>query len=244
MRFLILGLDEGFNRSGIGYTDTIILVSISSLKRKIVLFSIPRDLWISVSDREENRIGAVYAIAETKELGEGASTVTALVDKIFQVPVHYYILVKMQGFINIVDSLGGVDITLSQPMVGYPVGITHLNGQAALAFARDRAKTDDFVRMLQSHILIKGIISQFFKVTNFRKLLQILGVLKREIKSNIPPLEWIRLTFTLIFAHPNEIESYTITREEVSPTITTLGEKVINPDWNKIRRLTQKIFGK
>ena len=244
MKFLILGLDEGFKRSGIGYTDTIILVSISLLKRKFVLLSIPRDLWIQVSDREENHIGAVYAIAETKATGKGASTVTALVNKVFRIPVHYFILVRMQDFIKIIDSLGGVNITLSQPMAGYPAGISNLNGHPALAFARDRANTDDFTRMFQSHVLIKGIISKIFKINTWSNLLHIFRGLKRSIESNIPFFVWVRLAFMIMFSYSNGIESYVITRKMVSPTITEQGEKVIKPDWDKIRKLTQKIFDK
>ena len=94
MKLLILGLDEGFKRNGIGYTDTIILVSISPQKNNNVMLSIPRDLWISISEKEENRLGAVYRIIEMKHAGKGASTVTALVNKLFQVQVYYYVLVK------------------------------------------------------------------------------------------------------------------------------------------------------
>jgi len=51
------------------------------------MMSIPRDLWIPTSDREENRIGAVYKTAETKETGTGPGAVVALVYKSFQILV-------------------------------------------------------------------------------------------------------------------------------------------------------------
>ena len=244
MRFLILGLDERSGRSRPGYTDTIILVSTSSLKRNVVMMSIPRDLWIPTSDREENRIGAVYKTAETKGTGKGPGAVTALVNKSFQIPVHYYVLVRMQGFISIVDSLGGVDIILSRPIAGYPAGITHLDGRAALAFARDRAKTDDFARMFQAQILIKGIITKTFKIKIWSKLLRVLNVLRGATESNIPFWEWPRFAFAILHSYLNGIESYTITRDMVSPTITPQGEQVIEPDWAKIRALTRMIFDK
>lgn len=244
MRFLILGLDEGLGRNKVGNTDTIILVSISSLNRNMVMMSIPRDLWIPISDQEENHIGVVYTIAEIKETGKGPDAVTALVNKSFQIPVHYYILVKMQGFISIVDSLGGVDIMLSQPMAGYPVGITHLDGQAALAFARDRSKTDDFSRMLQAQILIKAIINQIFKVKTWGKLPQILNAVRGAIEGNIPFSEWPRFAFMIMRSYLNGMDGYTITRDMVSPTTNSRGEQVIEPDWSKIRTLTLTIFDK
>jgi polyisoprenyl-teichoic acid--peptidoglycan teichoic acid transferase len=244
MRFLILGLDEGFNRRKPGYTDTIILASMYSPKRKLVMMSIPRDLWIPTSGREESRIGVVYTAAETKVTGKGLSAITAVVSKNFQIPVHYYVLVKMQGFMSIVDSLGGVDIVLLRPTAGYPMGVTHLDGRAALAFARDRAETDDFARMIQAQILIKGIIAQAFKVETWSKLLHVSKVLREATESNIPFWEWPRFAYVILHSYFNGIESYTITRDMVDPKITSQGEQVIEPDWDKIRALTLKIFDK
>jgi len=244
MKILILGLDEGFNRSSSGYTDTIILTSISSLKSNLVLLSIPRDLWVQTSDQEGNRIGSVYKIAEANELGKGLDSITTIVSKSFQIPIHYHVLVRMQGFIRIIDSLGGVDITLLQPTAGYPIGITHLDGRAALAFARDRAETDDFARMHQAQILVEGIITSAFKFQVWSKLPQVLRTVKESIESNIPFWVWPQTAFMILYAHLSGIEGFTITRDMVIPKITPQGEQVIEPDWNKIRALTLKIFDK
>lgn len=203
--------------------------------------SIPRDLWIQTSNRDGSRIGAVYTAIETKETGKGASAITALVSKSFQIPVYYYVLADMQGFINIIDSLGGVDIILSRPIAGYPTGITHLDGRAALAFARERNETDDFSRMFQAQILINGIISKIFIVKTWGKLPQVLNTLKEVIENNIPFWEWPQFVLTILYSYLNGIESYTITRDMVSPKITPQGEYIIKPDWDKIRILTQDI---
>ena len=179
MKLLILGLDEGFNRSSSGYTDTIILASISSINGKLVLLSIPRDLWIQTPDKEGIRIGSVYK-------DTGPTTITAIINKSFQVSVQYYILVRMQGFMNIIDALGGVDITLVQPTAKHPIGNVHLDGRTALAFARDRDKSDDFARMYQAQILIEGIIKRAFKFQVWGKLSLALRTLKESVESNIP----------------------------------------------------------
>jgi LCP family protein required for cell wall assembly len=244
MKILILGLDEGFNRSSSGYTDTIILASFSSLKKKLVLLSIPRDLWVQAPNQNGSRIGSVYKIAEAQELGKGPSSITTIVSKSFQISIHYYVLVRMQGFISIINSLGGVDITLLQSTAGYPTGITHLDGQAALAFVRDRAETDDFARMNQAQILIKGIVIRAFKFQVWSKLPQVLRVLKESMKSNIPFWMWPQIALMILYARLNGMESYTITRNMVIPKITPQGEQVIEPDWNKVKALTNTIFEK
>jgi len=242
MRFLILGVDEGFNRGKPGYTDTLVLVSISLLRGNFVMMSIPRDLWIPISDREEDRIGVVYTAAETKRTGNGPGAVTALVCKSFQIPVRYYVLVKMQGFMDIVDSIGGVDIVLSRPAARYPAGVTRLDGRAALAFARDRAETDDFDRMFQAQILIKAILARTFKIEVLAKLPRALNVFRGAAESNIPFWEWPRFAFMILYSYSNGMESYTITRDMVYPKITPQGEQVIEPDWDMIRALRRTIF--
>lgn len=244
MKILVLGLDEGFNRSSSGYTDTIILTSISSIHSKLVLLSIPRDLWVQTPEKEGIRIGSVYKIVEANKSGNGPTTITAIVNKSFQVPVHYHVLVRMQGFMNIIDALGGVDITLARPMAKYPIGNVHLDGQAALAFVRDRAETDDFARIHQAQILIEGIITRAFKLQVWSKLPEVLRVLKESIESNIPFWMWPQIAFMILYARLSGIEGYTITRDMVIPKITPQGEQVIEPDWNKIRTLTLKIFDK
>jgi LCP family protein required for cell wall assembly len=241
---LILGLDEGFNRSSSGYTDTIILTSISSINSKLVLLSIPRDLWVQTPEKEGIRIGSVYKIVEANKSGNGPTTIAAIVNKSFQVPVHYHVLVRMQGFMNIIDALGGVDITLVQPMAKYPIGNVHLDGQAALAFVRDRDEIDDFARMHQAHILIERIIIKAFKFQVWGKLPHALYTLKKSMESNIPLWIWLQLSLMVLYARLNGIESHTITRDMVTPKITPEGEQVLEPDWDRIRAFTHMIFEK
>jgi LCP family protein required for cell wall assembly len=242
MRFLILGVDEGFGRGGPGYADTIILASASSLRGKLALMSIPRDLWIPISDGEEDRIGVVYSIVESKGAGKGPGAVTALVCKSLQIPVRYYVLLKMQGFIDIVDSLGGVEIALPRPVGRYQVGITHLDGRAALAFARDRAETDDFARMLQAQILIKAILARAFKVQAWSKIPRAWGVFRGAAESNIPLWEWPRFAVSIFRSYSNGVEGYSISRDMVYPRITPQCEQVMVPDWDNVRALTRTIF--
>src|SRR5574340_377889 len=160
MRFLILGVDEGFKRIGPGNTDTIILAATARPEQNLVLMSIPRDLWIATSAWEGKPLAIIYTIGENEKTGHGPDAVAAVISKGFQFKVNFYLLFKMQGFIEIIDSLGGVDIVLSESVSSNSVGAKHFDGQAALAFTRDRSETDDFARMLQAQVMIKAIIHQ------------------------------------------------------------------------------------
>ena len=86
-------------------------------------------------------------------------------------PVQYYVLVDMGGFIDVVDALGGIDVTITKrvPAPGTPSeakhnvpqwfekGIQHLDGTLALSYARSRHADDDYQRMGRQRCVLAGI---------------------------------------------------------------------------------------
>ena len=96
--------------------------------------------------------------------------------------------------------------------------------------------------MVQAQILIKAIIAQILKIQIWTKLPQAIYVLIKETESNIQFWKLPQLAFMILHAYMSRIESYTITRDMVYPRITPQGEQVIEPDWDKIRTLTQKML--
>ncbi len=165
---LILG------RSGVGedspdLTDTIILASISPINKKITMISIPRDIWI---DSMKAKINTAFYYGKQKggTLGSGITLSKSTVEEILGVPVHYAIIVDFSGFKDIVNDLGGVDVTIDRSFVDklYPLpgheadlcngdktlscryqtvefmaGLAHMDGETALKFVRSRHAEGD-----------------------------------------------------------------------------------------------------
>ncbi|MEQ1873192.1 MAG: LCP family protein [Ilumatobacteraceae bacterium] len=186
---LLLGGDAGPGRYGLR-TDTMIVVSISPVTGDTVMMSIPRNLRNLPfppgtrlnelhPDGFNDLANAVYPIvaANPGRYGEGEAHDVATqaikqgIAQFLGIPIHYYVLVDMFGFIDVVDALGGVDIYLperihtarspSKNMEQVPkyfeAGQHHFNGIETLAYARTRYSDSDYGRMGRQRCVMGAI---------------------------------------------------------------------------------------
>jgi anionic cell wall polymer biosynthesis LytR-Cps2A-Psr (LCP) family protein len=97
--------------------DTIMLVHTDPATKKATVLSFPRDLWVSIPGHGMNKINAAF---EGGINGGGpqltANTVTALTG----IPIDHYLYVDLQGFQDVVNKLGGVDMCIPAYNVNTP----------------------------------------------------------------------------------------------------------------------------
>ena len=241
---LILGTDDSPERGSAGRTDTIILASVVPLQPYIGMLSIPRDLWVTIPRVGEQRINTAYYFSELNQAGSGADAAMETIRENFGVPVHYHVVIHMLGLVSVVDTLGGVDIHLDTQTGVYPAGTHHLNGIQALAFARDRSTSDDFSRMARAQVLVSAVLGKVLTPASWRDLPQFVISLSRTVETNIPVWQLPRLLFTLVRAPLFGVDSHTITREMVTPFVTSGGAQVLLPNWEVINPLLEKMFGR
>ena len=191
---LLLGGDEGPGRWALR-TDTMILVTIDEESGRIAMISIPRNMYKMqfppgsamadefpegfpelanaiypyVSSHEE--ISATYVRGD---LQPEAIALASAISYSMNITIDDYVLVNMQGFLEIIDALGGVTLTLDEklPMPGnvpgaktqYPPfigpGEVTMDGTTALGFARSRSGDSDYGRMGRQRQLLTAIASQ------------------------------------------------------------------------------------
>src|SRR5699024_7279519 len=133
VNILLLGVDE---RSGDkGRSDTLILLSLNPKSKSMTMMSIPRDTYVNIPDHGMDKINHAYAF------GDAGLSVRTL-ENTFDLPVHYYAKVNMEGFVQGIDALGGVtvhnDTTFSQGGADFSEGNIHLDGEKALKYIRMR----------------------------------------------------------------------------------------------------------
>jgi LCP family protein required for cell wall assembly len=241
---LLLGTDDSPERRALGRTDTIILTTVVPLAPYVGMLSIPRDLWVTIPGVGEQRINTAYFFAESSEPGSGPQAAIQTIRENFDVPVHYYAVVHMQGLVSAVDALGGVDIRLDESMGGLSAGAHHLDGLTALAFVRDRSTSDDFSRMQRTQILVAAAFGKALQPTNWSALPQLTFSLLDVIDTNIPFWQWPRLLFALLRSVFFGADSQTITRDMVTPFQTSAGAQVLEPNWEVIRPFLREMFGR
>jgi len=240
---LILGIDRPPVGTELSRTDTIILVSVIPRHPIIHMLSIPRDLWLAIPGHGENRINTAHFYAEVDHPGSGPAAAQKVVEDNFQVKVPYYFRIQFDGFEQVIDAMGGVDVDLPSPELGMDAGVHHLDGQQALAFARDRKGTDDFYRMSHGQLLIKSAMAQLLKPATWTRLPDTLVALRKVTDTNLPMWEWPRIGLAFLRAGPAGIDNRTLPREMTAPFITSGGADVLLPRWNLILPLVHELFG-
>lgn len=240
---LLLGMDYTDPTNAVARTDTMILTTFIPLDPYIGMLSIPRDLWVTVPSGGENRINTAHFFAEAVQPGSGPYAAVQTVEFNFGVDVDYFVRIRFEGFREVFNAMGGVDIVLDQPMAGYSAGAHHLTGNKALAFARNRTNSDDFFRMQQGQILLKAAFKQMLNPLKWLRLPQVLASLSKVIETNMPVWQQARLALTLLRTGPDGIDSRTISREMVVPFTTNQGAYVLAPNWELINPVLMDMFG-
>lgn len=161
---LLLGTDTGaLGRTERGRTDTIMLMTLNPKKKTTTIVSLPRDMKVNLPGYPEyspSKINAVYTYGGVKE------TINT-VQKQFNVPVDYYLLVNMGGLKKAIDQVGGVEVT--SPLSFSFGGDTfkkgqhyHLTGAQALNFSRMRHEDPkgDYGRQERQRLVIAALLKK------------------------------------------------------------------------------------
>ncbi|MDO4413333.1 LCP family protein [Cutibacterium sp.] len=117
-------------------TDTMLLLYMPP-HGKNVLISLPRDSYLPIPEHGHNKLNAAYSIG-------GAKLLVRTIEKATNLRVDGYVEIGLGGFVEVVDAVGGVDVTLDKPMVdqdshtNLPAGTQTLDGVQALGYVRMR----------------------------------------------------------------------------------------------------------
>lgn len=113
---LLLGMRGADMPGGGNLADTIMVASIDPKENKVAMISIPRDLYVTdPGTQDKSKINAVHAYGEQKGDGQGMEDMKTIISQVTGLPIHYAVRTNFAGFTQLVDAIGGIDITLSQP---------------------------------------------------------------------------------------------------------------------------------
>lgn len=214
LNVLLLGGDFGVGRSGIR-TDTIITMSIDPDTGEAAFLQIPRN-WTQAPlpdgmgvwdcDCYPELINELWIAGERfPEAFPGPGTpsenaVKAVVSEFLGIPIHYYALVNLDGFAQIIDAIGGVDIYVPIRIVDdeYPTldggltrlviepGLQHMNGAEALSYARTRHQDTDYARMGRQRCVIEAAMNQMGPTDLIAGFDKIANAIKESVTTDIP----------------------------------------------------------
>jgi LCP family protein required for cell wall assembly len=215
VNILLVGADSGVGRRNLR-TDTMIVVSLDPETGDAAMFTLPRNLHSAplpegygVWDcncfpeilNEIYHAGIEHAEAFPGPGTPSENAMKGAISEVLGIPVHYYALVTLDGFVGIVDALGGVEIYVPDQIVDeeYPhedgvtienvviePGLQKMDGHESLAYARIRRHASDYARMNRQRCVLEAVLEQSNPAELLLAYPRIADVLKDALQTDIP----------------------------------------------------------
>lgn len=268
LTILIVGLDarDLEAKTEASRSDTMMLLTLDPLSKTAGMLSIPRDMWVNIPPpvNKYAKINQAYYFGDLLKLpGGGPAMAVKTVQAFLGVPIQYYAQIDFQAFEKFIDTLGGINVTVSQEMDIDPLGRTadnksntihlvpgrvHLDGPAALAFARARhdLALGDFDRASNQQEVIMGIRERVLRVnmlpTLVSKANQLYQDLSSGIHTNLTLDQVIKLSMFAINIQPSSIKKGVIGPNEIEFAKSADGLDILIPKPDQIRIVRDQIF--
>lgn len=216
INILLLGI-AGKGKAGQNLTDTIMVASINTKTNQVAFISIPRDFYAEVIDADGNpanfqsKINSIYQYgltANEKDYSQAAKVIRNSVQNILGQKMNYYVILNFDGFEELVDSIGGINIISERdiydarypgPNYSYETfelskGFHQLNGAIALKYVRERHNDPegDFGRAKRQQQVMQAIKNKVFSAQTFLNIFtlnDLFNTLGENIKTDVKPAE-------------------------------------------------------
>lgn len=256
---LLMGLDYRDWEAGESpRTDTMILMTVDPLSKTAGMLSIPRDMWVNIPGSGYGKINTAYFIGDSQKLpGGGPGLAMETVEDFIGVPIQYYAQVDFYAFERFIDSMGGLDMHIREPITVDPLGpgntvtlepgVQTLTGAVALAYARQRyTEGGDFDRSRRQQEVIMAIRDQIMNFnmlpTLVAKAPELYAELQAGIHTNLNLSQVIQLAYLAQQIDPANIKRGIIGTDMVTFGKSPDGLDIEKPLTDKIRILRDEIF--
>lgn len=210
---LVVGVDE--RTDDLGRSDTMLFFSLPADGGNPFMLSVPRDTMIWDSEAQDyNRINSVYPT-------DGIEATVSTVQNLLGVPIDGYVKINIEGFVKLVDILGGVTVTVDEAMdyddpyqdlhIHLQPGETLMNGQTAMEYVRFRADgAGDIGRIARQQKFIKAAVSQALSVNKITKLPSLIRQGFSMMETNLSLKQLLTVANTVITKGISNFETATL----------------------------------
>lgn len=200
VNILIMGGDSrGASLNGIQRSDSIMIASLDPKTKTATLMSVLRDTYVNIPGHGMNRINAAFAFG-------GPTLAKQTVSNLLGIPIQYYVYTDFEGFIKLVDALGGINMNVPKNMtwtdsadghkfdIKLTKGYQHLDGKTALEFVRFRHDNEsDYGRTKRQREFLKQLAEKMQTPKTLIKLPNILNQIQPYITTDMSVSDMIKL---------------------------------------------------
>lgn len=205
---LVLGVDK--RTDDVGRSDTVMVVNLVPQYKVVRVISLPRDTRVQIPGYDSYyRLNSAYGFG-------GPELVQKTIEKLLGLKIDYFITTDFQGFANIIDTIGGVEINVEKPMyyddyaqdlhIKLDPGLQKLSGDDALAYVRfrndglgDVSLVDPINIVYEGRIqrqqkFLKAVAEQVVDLENLWKAPLVMKRLADAVETNMPVTTMLRYT--------------------------------------------------
>ena len=253
---LVIGCDTR-KKGGVGRSDAMILFSVNEDTEKIHMTSIMRDSYVTIPGKGNNRINAAYAFG-------GGKLLLNTIETNFAVDVDKYVSFDFYSFVDVIDSVGGIDIEVTEeeiPVLNKYVkeinilnsraegtyyvtesGLQHLNGTQALGYARIRYVGDgDFERTNRQRTVIAKVFEKV-KTLNILEINDLLNTFLPQVKTNLTQEEIVSLLLKALEYLQYDLESHRLPVDDSWKYMRVNGMSVLGIDLEKNQKALKEFI--
>jgi len=195
---LVLGRDTRDAENDAGRADIIMLFHLDPEENTGSLLSIPRDTLVEIPDHGEDKINAAYAYG-------GEELMIRTINSFLGAEINHYVTLDFEGFIELVDAVGGVDITIERPIVdpksgaNFASGDHHLTGEQALSYTRSRStELGDIGRIQRQQQLFKELLKQKLNIKYLSSVPYYFNILAETTQTDLDVLTILRYSKAIL----------------------------------------------
>ncbi|MCE5170919.1 LCP family protein [Paenibacillus profundus] len=200
VNILLLGGDSrGMDKDEVPRSDSILLASFDPQSKRANLFSILRDTYVDIPGFGKDRINAALTYGGPELAMKTASEFTGL-------DVQYYVYTDFQGFIKLIDAMGGVEFEVEKNMkytskadkhqydIDLKKGKQLLNGETALMYVRFRYDAmSDFARTKRQRELLTAVADKLKSAWSIIQLPHLINEVAPYVETNLTADDIIKL---------------------------------------------------
>jgi LCP family protein required for cell wall assembly len=257
---LLLGTDRRSSDSDTDNTDILMLFHLDPDARRIVILSIPRDLYVEIPGQGQGRINTAYAQGEQDGTG-GLALARQTVSTTLGIPVQHAALLDFHAFVTLIDAIGGVDVdvpyairdpTYPDSGTGYDpfylsAGQHHLDGATALKYARTRITSGgDFDRATRQRQIVFAVRDRVTRLDLLPGLIvqspQLWSALQGALETDLTLTEIVDLAVMASRIPADQITAAAIDETCTQPWVTPGGASVLIAIPSAIDALVTDLF--
>jgi LCP family protein required for cell wall assembly len=247
---LVLGSDKRAQDSSFR-TDVVVLVTVDPGKGEVSTVSFPRDLVAKVPGYGDDRINVVMQYG-------GFELMQDTFENSYGARPQYYFMTNFDGFKDLINSIGGVEVEASQPLSDacdlywskagtceVLPGKHLMDGDTALWYIRSRHSSNDFDRLRRAQEVLNAIFARFMSMNALARAPELYAQYSANVETNMNIVQMLSLlpVAAQVAQDPSRLHRYAISPAEAADWIMFNGARVLLPDYQAVKNIVREATG-